>query len=159
MCYISRYCWRTMSWHLRVSVMSDQSRLTCVQAYKRTVVAPWSSVYQIHSSLSVRPKIFYLGNYIGIIASIKYTLKLIHFHPYGYFRHHLIWHFSRFKPTLMGQGTRDRRTILIYTVAAYTWCVNTSSILFTNVIMEFDDDDTDIFDWLADIVSHGLSTC
>ena len=32
-------------------------------------------------------------------------------------------------------------------------------ILFTNVIMEFDDDDTDIFDWLADIVSHGLSTC
>ena len=94
---------------------------------------------------------------LWIPSPLLNTLKLIY--PYGYFRHHLIWHFSRFKPTLMGQGTRDRRTILIYTVAAYTWCVNTSSILFTNVIMEFDDDDTDIFDWLADIVSHGLSTC
>ena len=130
------------------------------RAYKRTVVAPWSSVYQIHSSLSVRPKIFYLGNYIGIIASIKYTLKLIHFHPYGYFRHHLICILADSNQPLW-DGTRDKRShyTFIYTVAAYTWCVNISPILFTNVIMEYDDDDTDIFDWLADIVSHGLSTC
>ena len=59
---------------------TDKTPPVCVQRTIAAVIVSLS-VLETHRRQSVRPKIFNLGNYFGIIASIKYTLKLIHFHP------------------------------------------------------------------------------